>query len=517
MMRTLSNKRNSIWSNLFLFITTVALFSCISWHLCWIECKTSHETSRQFQDVTTMESNGLLYFLVMNACCNDTTDNHGPLFQRRLFSLACCLLTLAGVVTLGKMLNGSWRGGLIGVAYLASNLMFLSVAAHARFYALSLTFAIWGTVLLIIYCRRHKTWLWCLYTLTMIAMVMSMIADILLLPLHLTYTLLIAPSRQEKKYIILTFIIILAVAGALWLRDSAATSRMDGYHTFTFASTMRKILFNGINNDSFNAWMRNLQQSPDWHLGTRFSCSQIITTDARARCTALCTGLLIICSVIKAFQAIFLSFHRRQSKAQLRVNAIAIGFILTTAIIILEDCFGKGILTAYNIIVLLPIAAVLLGCTGFASRPLTIVFCLGYLMIPFHALWLTNAYVPEGSSNRTYALFWPRAQVFMLNYDETDINGSVDPFNSKQQIICADIESTFATANYITVSSPTLLAAYIRQATLSPRLRNSSIWVVRKSHPKAGSYDKAVFLHLQRESRFHLISDTHSPCCYFHL
>ncbi len=482
--------------------------------MCWTENKTSHEITKFLNDTIGPESNGFLYYQLMHAWC-DNSDNTNTLPKRRLFSLACSLLTLAGVATLGKMLNGSWRSGSMGAAYLASNLIFLSISAHARFYAFSLTFGVWGTILLLLYCRQHKTWLWCLYTLTMITMVMSMIVDILLLPLHLTYTLLTSPSRREKKAIILTFIIVLSVAGALWLRASAATYRMDAYHPFSLASTVRQRLFNGSNNDIHYAWMHTLQLSPNWHMGTRFSCSQIITTDARAQCTATCTGLLIICSAIKAFQAIILSFYRQQSIKQQRINALTVGFILVTAIIILEDCLGKGILNAYNTIVLLPIAAVLLGCTGFASRPLTIVFCLGYLIMPFHGIWLTNA--SDGSLNRTYAQFWPRTQVYMFNYDETDIDSALEPINNDQQIIHADIESILATSNYLKVTSPTVLAAYIRQAIISPKLRDSSIWVVRHSHPQAGSYEQAVFLYLRDEPRFHLITDKYSPCCYFHL
>ncbi len=375
----------------------------LGWHLINSHGMTEHEVFAVIAGSNHYESNGILYYQLIQWLSGEAVATGATVVLRRSLSLLCGLGTLCGVYHLGFLLGGSRRCGLYSAFVLAINALFMASITHARFFGLAELCFTWSTVALVVFCRRGRWRYWVFYLLLMVAGLCSMVVGGYLLALQavLCWYLAVRKRRVWTGFVV-AVLVSLALFSYLWWRDGEAMNRFT-QGTEGYTTALQAHLHNGTCGHLRPLWMDSLRLRPGWRFGFGFRWRDALTADERVHCLAAASLILWLGAFWLALRG-----GRPRAEGSSYVTAyrgLFWGIIANFAGLALLGWLYRQVVNAPICCLLLPFEAVLLGYVLERWRVMRIFLSLTLLLAPFHMFWLT--YINGDGLDRTMAQFWP--------------------------------------------------------------------------------------------------------------
>jgi len=205
--------RHPLWISMLLLLFVVSgLMSVWPDRSLWYdETVNAYFAERSWGDIwewtTQIDNQVPLHFVLLKLWAGMAGSSE---FSLRAFSFWCGVLTLAGVIALGRQIGGRISVGWLAALALALSQSFLYAAFEVRTYALSLALFVWSSVVLWELWEQYATntktfdrkfiWLMAVYLLLAVGMLYTHYTGFLSLAVHAVYlggNTLIQPSRRR--------------------------------------------------------------------------------------------------------------------------------------------------------------------------------------------------------------------------------------------------------------------------------------------------------------------------------
>ncbi len=367
------NRRGPAW-----MVTALLVVFCglLSYYLSATQYLVEHETiARTFRGF--YESNGFIFYALEDWLRHYSYDS--PLWLRSV-SMISSLLALVCVYRLGYLWHGH-RGGLCSAFVMGVNLSFLSMAAHARFYALNYFFVALSTLALYEAFHNAKAFWWCIYALALSLSVLSMTMSLAILLPH-AFLVAVLSDRNRMAWLRWTLAVLLAVAvfGVLVWLDPQGYTRVD-YGAERVQSAWQGLLCNG---------------SCEWQMPAMYRADLSGSLDDEGKLWQVWSAWLLVAVTLGAWiwsGVSGFSWQSQRGENKRRVNramcALWLGCVAVLLALALYSWKIKIIVSNENLSWFMPLAALVLGAVLASACWWRWVYCLALLLAPFYFNWVT--------------------------------------------------------------------------------------------------------------------------------